>query len=239
MFKKDDDNKNCIKKNIKYIIRLMHNTHKKRGSGRFISGIKKFFTRKRKSNSQKNYAFKDIANKYAFKDKYAFKYIPDNDSIQCMKNVYWTETTYQDVVDTVCAHANHIAQTYNVIDINLCTYNRKFRSTDRTVSMITYEPKEKGKKPQQIFKKCVLIKTEDDWPSCIIHYKRQEQAGHKKILGLVCDAYNSIQNKRNSAVVEGVLNLALTGGGVLFTDSRFLSVKKMILNKNICHIIDI
>lgn len=224
-------------------MRHSHKTHKKY---RFFNKLKQF-KHKIKHTFKKKFHTKASSTSKSSRKRSSnsnIQPIPSHQSVQCMKDVYWKETSYADVVRKVCARCNEIerSKTYVVVNVQLCTYNRKFRSTDRTVSIITYRKRNKDadKTLNTIFQNCYSIRSEREWPQRIQEEYEKQTNGTIVILGLNCDAYHSVQNARNSMLVDGALgvgsalgnglssgvnafNNVLNGGG-MFTDSRFLSV---------------
>ena len=186
---------------------------RRRGGGFFTNKFKQAFTRKRRSSLPQCVVPQSAAE----------------NTVQCLKQVYRTTVKYEDVVSKVCACANVIAKTYHVVDINLCTYHRKLRSTDRTVAMISYTNKPDGVVSKQIHSHSELITTEANWPTILVKYLNQQLNNQIKIVGLNCDAYSSTFTKNKSSFTTGAIEFA-TGVDVdmtnnsFLTDSRFVSV---------------
>ena len=124
--------------------------------------------------------------------------------------MHWKELDYETVIRKVTARANAIARKYTVLWIQVCTYQKRLRSTNRSVHMICYRASKAKHRPQTIQSQVQTITSDSQWANALQNVFAQRK--HQKLLGLNMDAYNSIQQQARNSLANDALDI---GGDVV------------------------
>ena len=125
---------------------------------------------------------------------------------------HWKEINYDTVIRKVTRRANEIAQKYTVVWIQVCTYQRRGRSTYRTVHLICYRASKANHTTQRIESHNESITSTSQWMRAMQNVFDNQKT--QKLLGINMDAYHSIQERVENSLINDAIGIGgdLAGG---------------------------